>query len=272
MSNPIKRYTHWLHTRWPAGVVEKLPESGELGATNIPGVRIVGDLTGIPLLKFSSKTGAEAVRAILAEPDFSKGEGLDLAIIGGGVSGVSAAIEAKKAGLNFKIFEATQPFSTVVNFPKAKPIYTYPTELELEGGLQFTEKVKEPLLEEMEAQRQAAGIEFTEARIERLEASGNEIVLHHGDKEKTMTRARRVIVAIGRSGNHRKLGCPGEDLDKVFNRLYDPRILAGRMCSWSAAAIAHWNRPSRSLGQGRGSRSAIVNRSSRGRSRRMSRS
>ncbi len=57
MFNPIKRYTRWLHTRWPAGVVEKLPESGEFGVTNIPGVRIVGDLTGIPLLKFSSKTG-----------------------------------------------------------------------------------------------------------------------------------------------------------------------------------------------------------------------
>ena len=73
MLNPIKRYTHWLHTCWPAGVVEKLPESGEFGATNIPGVRIVGDLTGIPLLKFSSKTGAEAVRAILQEPDFVAG-------------------------------------------------------------------------------------------------------------------------------------------------------------------------------------------------------
>lgn len=235
MSNPIRRYTHWLHTRWPAGVVEKLPESGELGVTNVPGVRIVGDLTGIPLLKFSSKTGAEAVHAILAEPDFRKAEGgrmkdevLDLAIIGGGVSGVSAAIEAQKAELNFQIFEATQPFSTVVNFPKAKPIYTYPTDLKLEGGLHFSKDVKEPLLEEMEAQRKAAGIEFTEARIERLEAGGDGIKLHHGDEAKTVTRARRVIVAIGRSGNHRKLGCPGEDLDKVFNRLYDPKDFSGK--------------------------------------------
>ena len=254
MFNPIKRYTHWLHTRWPAGVVEKLPESGEFGVTNIPGVRIVGDLTGIPLLKFSSKTGAEAVRAILQEPDFVAGGGdadpdcaslgepgsaapatadevLDLAIIGGGVSGVSAAIEAQKARLKFKIFEATQPFSTVANFPKAKPIYTYPTELKLEGGLQFRAKVKEPLLEEMEEQRKAAGIEFTDARIERIEARGKEILLHHGDKAKTITRARRVIVAIGRSGNHRRLGCPGEDLDKVYNRLYDPKDFSGQECA-----------------------------------------
>ena len=237
MVNPIKSYMQWLHTRWPAGVVEQLPESGEGGVTNIPGVRIVGDLTGIPLLKFSSKTGSEAVHAILAEPDFqdhgkkvsgSGDELLDLAIIGGGVSGVSAAIEAKKAGLNFKIFEATQPFSTVVNFPKAKPIYTYPTDLKLEGGLQFTKDVKEALLEEMEAQRKATGIEFTEARIERLEARGREILLHHGGNGKTVTRARRVIIAIGRSGNHRKLGCSGEDLDKVYNRLYDPKDFEGK--------------------------------------------
>jgi len=235
--NPIRLYMQWLHTRWPAGVVEQLPESGERGVTNLPGVRIVGDLTGIPLLKFSSKTGSEAVHAILAEADFQRSKAnltepgdelLDLAIIGGGVSGVSAAIEAKKAELKFKIFEAAQPFSTVVNFPKAKPIYTYPTELKLQGGLQFTREVKEALLEEMEAQRRAAGIEFTEARIEHLEARGNELLLYHGDKEKTITRARRVIVAIGRSGNHRKLGCPGQDLDKVFNRLYDPKDFAGK--------------------------------------------
>lgn len=225
----------WLHTQWPAGVVEKLPESGDHGLTNIPGVRIVGDLTGIPLLKFSSKTGAEAVRAIVEELGRTESGGrksengvFDLAIIGGGVSGVSAAIEAKKAGLNFRIFEATQPFSTVVNFPKAKPIYTYPTALKLEGGLQFTKDVKEALLDEIEAQRKAAGIEFIEARIEGIERKGGELLLHHGDKAKTVTRARRVIVAIGRSGNHRKLGCPGEELDKVYNRLYDPKDFTGR--------------------------------------------
>ena len=71
---------------------------------------------------------------------------LDLAIIGAGVAGISAAIETKKAGLNFAVFEATEIFSTVVNFPKAKPIYTYPTEMKLDGGLQFSADVKEALV------------------------------------------------------------------------------------------------------------------------------
>src|SRR5215469_11049430 len=231
MNNPIASYTRWLHTRWPGGAVEKLPVTGENGLTNLPGVRIAGDLSGIPLLKFSSQTATNAVRAILQEPDFlkrdtSQAEVLDLAIIGGGVAGISAALEAKKANLRFAVYEATQLFSTVVNFPKAKPIYTYPTDLRLQGGLQFQATVKEALLEEMEAQQRAAGIEPTTARIERLERAGNLLVLQHADGK--TTRAHRVIVAIGRSGNFRKLGCPGEDLDKVYNRLFDPREYAGK--------------------------------------------
>ncbi|MEY2510551.1 MAG: hypothetical protein QOE26_1314 [Verrucomicrobiota bacterium] len=231
MPGLIERYTKWLHTQWPAGTVEKLPVSGPGGITALPGVRIVGDLTGIPLLKFSSHTGAEAVREILKEEGGRrKVESgiLDLAIIGAGVGGISAAIEAKKAGLNFAIYEATEVFSTVVNFPKAKPIYTYPTEMKLEGGLQFSADVKEALVEEMEAQRRAAGIEVTAARVERVESRGRDTVTLHMSDKMTVT-ARRAIVAIGRSGNFRKLGVPGEELeDKVYNRLFDPKEFAGQ--------------------------------------------
>ncbi len=227
----LGRYTHWLHTQWPAGTIEKLPFSGRNGETALPGVRIVGDLTGIPLLKFSSKTGADAVRAILEEADFKRAnnsdvELLDLAIIGGGVAGMSAAIDAQKAGLRFVVLEAAEAFATVVNFPKGKPIYTYPTEMKLEGGLQFTAKVKEALLAEIQRQQQEAKIEVTPARVECIERRGAELLLHAENGEPM--RARRVIVAIGRSGNFRMLGVPGEDLDKVFNRLFDPHEFTGR--------------------------------------------
>ncbi len=157
--SPLSAYTHWLHTRWPAGTVEALPEVGPDGETKMPGVRIVGDLSGIPLLKFSADTGARAVQAILQEPDFKNdgGETLDLAIIGGGVSGISAALEAKKAGLKFQVFEAAEPFATIVNFPKAKPIYTYPTDMTPTGEMQFHADVKEALLDELQKQREGGG-------------------------------------------------------------------------------------------------------------------
>jgi thioredoxin reductase/ferredoxin len=231
--NSIARYARWLHTRWPAGTVEKLPEAGEDGTTAIPGVRITGDLTGVPLLKFAADSGARAVRAILGEPDFAAGHGreagiLDLAIVGAGVSGIAAALQAKKAGLEFAVYEAAEPFATVRNFPRGKPIYTYPTGMTPEGRLQFRSEVhpKEALLEDLERERRSAGIEPTPARIERLERSAGILALHHADGQ--VTRARRVIVAIGRSGDFRRLGVPGEDLDKVFNRLHDPADFRGQ--------------------------------------------
>ncbi|MGH9364796.1 MAG: NAD(P)-binding domain-containing protein [Thermoanaerobaculia bacterium] len=230
----VRRYMQWLHTGWPAGTVEKLPDVREDGTTAVPGVRIVGDLTGIPLLKFSSDTGARAVQAILGEPDFAGKRApepgvVDIGIVGAGVSGVAAAMEAKKSGLSFQIFEATEIFSTLVNFPKRKPIYTYPTDMTPAGDLQFKPEVhpKEELLEGLEAMRRKAGVEVTPARIERIERTGGLLLLHHGDG-RTVTKARRAIVAIGRSGNHRKLGVAGEELDKVFNRLYDPKEFAGQ--------------------------------------------
>ena len=42
----LKRYTRWLHTQWPAGNVERLPQAREDGSTNVSGLYIVGDLTG----------------------------------------------------------------------------------------------------------------------------------------------------------------------------------------------------------------------------------
>lgn len=234
----IARYTRWLHTGWPAGTVEKLPETDDEGRTNIPGVRVVGDLTGIPLLKFSADSGARAVQRILAEADFQKARGgeaadvYDIAIIGGGVSGGAAAIEAKKHGLRYVLFEAAEPFSTIKNFPRGKPIYTYPTEMVPAGELTFRHEVKEPLVEDLDRQLAEAAIEPTRARIEKIDRRGGLFELVHGGAKKgedpTITRALRVIVGIGRSGNFRKLGVPGEQLDKVYNRLHDPQEFRGQ--------------------------------------------
>lgn len=222
---------HWLHTMWPAGDVEKLPVVKGDGSTNVPGVYVVGDLARVPLLKFSADTGAKAVQRIAADPSLERdrrktqdSDVLDLAIIGGGTAGYAAALEARKLGLRFALIEAAEPFSTIVNFPKGKPIYTYPTEMVPAGDLRFTAEVKEDLLEELHAQTR--GIEPIIGHAERIARSGDvlEVILENAQP----IRAHRVIVAIGRSGNHRRLNVPGEDLSKVYNRLHDPKDFAGR--------------------------------------------
>ena len=227
--NLLARYTRWLHTCWPAGTVEPLPQAGHDGATSVAGVYVVGDLTGIPLLKFSLDTGARAVERVATDLEADRGNPadglLDLVIVGAGVSGVAAAIEAKRRGLGYKLLEAREPFSTIVDFPKAKPIYTYPKSMKPAGSLQVSATVKEPLVEELRRQADAAGIKAVPFDVQRLERGDGEIRVHGADGEPL--RARRVIVAIGRSGSYRALGVPGEERDRVYHRLHDPSDFAG---------------------------------------------
>ena len=233
MLNWVLRYTRWLHTGWPAGTVEHLPQVDEDGQTNVPGLFIVGDLRGIPLLKFAADSGARAIHHLSVDPHFQQlrqdrtdPATLDVAIVGAGVAGMAAALAARKAGLSYLLLEATEPFSTLVNFPRAKPIYTYPTTMVPAGDLKFSATVKEDLLEELRAQTTGLGIKPHLAPVDRLKRRGELFELAIPDQEPL--RARRVIVAIGRSGNFRRLGVPGEDLDKVYNRLHDPGDFAGR--------------------------------------------
>lgn len=232
MANPIAAYTRWLHTQWPAGLVEKLPETHPDGSTHLPGVYVVGDLSGIPLLKFALDGGTRAVRAIVADPTFKSRTGAaaagvsDLVIIGGGVAGMAAAVEARKQKLDFVLLESAEAFSTLINFPKAKPIFVYPQGMVPAGDLQVSATVKEALVAELRAQTLEAGITPTAGRAEAVVRSeGNLIVKLAGG---ATLAARRVIVAIGRSGEYRRLNVPGEALDKVYNRLHDPKDCAGR--------------------------------------------
>src|SRR5690606_509727 len=114
-------------------------------------------------LKFSIDTGVKTVRAISEDPAFQsrdQQEGMtDLVIVGAGLSGYAAAIEAKKLGLSFQLLESNRPLSTLVNFPKRKPIYTYPREMTPEGDLQVSAEFKEELIAEIEEQIQEHGIE-----------------------------------------------------------------------------------------------------------------
>ncbi|TDI50401.1 MAG: 4Fe-4S binding protein [Acidobacteria bacterium] len=231
--SPIRRYTKWLHTRWPAGHVEKLPDVQPDGSTNVPGLYVVGDLTGIPLLKLSLDTGAKAVRTIAGDPGFqqdrkSKTAGdpelLDLLIVGAGVGGMAAAREAETKGLRYAVYEAKRRFQTIADFPKAKPIYTYPKEMTPAGKLQVRADIKEDLLAEL--LEQTKQIPVRAGSIKELKRRGGLLVARLADGGEV--RALRAIVAIGRSGQFRKLNIPGEERDKVYNRLHDPLDFAGK--------------------------------------------
>jgi len=227
LTDALRRYAHWLHLQWPAGRVEPLPELADDGATRVPGVYVAGDLTGVPLLKLSIDSGARAVQAIAKSLEASRDRTLpDLLVIGAGPAGINAALEARQLGLSCVVLEAAEPFATIAAFPVAKPIYTFPRAFEPAGELKVRADRKEPLLDELREQAQAANVEVRKGRAHRIvRASGALTVeLEDGGPQ----RAHRVLLAIGRSGDYRRLGIPGEELDHVSNRLHDPGAFQGR--------------------------------------------
>ncbi len=110
------------------------------------------------------------------------------------------------------------------------------------GDLQFRANIKEALVDELRAQTLQKGIKPRIARAEKITRANGLLEVHLAAEANTpgqsagsaATRApsritaRNVIVAIGRSGNFRMLNVPGEDKDKVYNRLHDPKEFADK--------------------------------------------
>ncbi|MGB0648574.1 MAG: NAD(P)/FAD-dependent oxidoreductase, partial [Bradymonadia bacterium] len=211
----LRRYFNWLHGKWPARQIESLPVLDANFETSQPGLFVVGDLTGIPLLKFAADSAARVVDHISTRPRSSGSKQYDLVIIGGGVSGISAAIEAKRKNLSFIVLESDRPLSTIENFPLAKPILTYPRNMVPTGGLRIEGHTRETLLDSLRAQAAPIKDAFLSGTAEQIERTSEGFAVHLvpvEDDTPAPLSARFVVIAIGRSGQYETLGVPGEEL------------------------------------------------------------
>jgi len=204
-----------------------VPEVDSNFSTNIPGLFIVGDLTGTPHLKFAVDSGTRVVRSMDGDPQLSADGRLPLVIIGAGVSGLAASIEAKRLGIEHRLLESGRLLETLENFPVGKPIFTCPTEMKPAGELQFPEGDldREGLLESLHQQVKEAGVTPICARVERVvrHEGALKVICQQGESFEAM----RVVIAIGRGGDHRQLGVAGEELDHVSHRMHDPAAHRG---------------------------------------------
>ncbi|MEE9450579.1 MAG: NAD(P)-binding domain-containing protein [Ignavibacteriaceae bacterium] len=232
MAAIISKYFNWLQKDVPVGEVERYPVIDENGETSVKGIYIVGDLTGIPLLKLAAESGKKIINTITDDPDFQKRKSdgndreiYDLVIIGAGPAGISAGIEAANQHLKFTIIESAQKFNTIVNFPKGKPIFAEPADYDQQSALKINDGTKESLLEELENQLTGIDLSIEEGvMVERIDNRGDHFELI---TKKENYKALRVVLAIGKSGNARMLNVPGENLSKVYNRLFDPADASG---------------------------------------------
>ncbi len=111
---------------------------GSTYETNVAGCYIIGDVSGVPLIKNAVKEGAEVVENIRSELTDSAPEPraeYDVAIVGMGPGGASAAASAADLGLRYIALEQNNILSTIDLYPKGKYIFFKPDTKNWSGGL-----------------------------------------------------------------------------------------------------------------------------------------
>ena len=116
----------------------KVPQRDQRFMTNVPGVYLIGDVSGGPLIKNAINEGG-AVIDYIAEDLRRDGSGgaadYDVAIIGIGPAGLSAAALAKQRGLTYVAIEQDQVVATIQNYPAGKYVFFKPDTIETRGGI-----------------------------------------------------------------------------------------------------------------------------------------
>ena len=211
----------------------ELPLLGSDFQTNVRGVYIAGELGGMGLIHNAVNQGAQAMRAIAASlKDGAAGKSaelLDVVVVGAGPAGLSAALEAKRLGLRASVVEQEQLGGALRSFPRQKVVMTAPCELPLYGKVKLRRTTKESLLELWEEV-----VRKTELTIETpVKVNGITVDPAGGfsvDTSAGTKRTQKVLLAIGRRGTPRKLGIPGEQLEKVTYKCIEPDQYRGTRC------------------------------------------
>lgn len=149
-------------------------------------------------------------------------EVFDIAVVGSGPGGMSAAAHAAELGVSHVLLEGSAKHSnTIQKYQKGKHVMDTPGRLPLRSPLKFTADTRENILDEW-----YQGLVGTNTNIlYKSEVSGIEgqqgafvITTTSGKK----VGAKSIILGIGVQGNPRKLPCPGEDFEHVQYQLDDP--------------------------------------------------
>lgn len=192
--------------------------------SNIPGLFIVGDLAGAPVIKYAMAQGYEVIEHIASLPGAIGGpdaELFDVIVVGAGAAGLNAALQAKERGLRYLLLEKEQIANTIENFPEGKWVYAEPDSQPPKGKLWLDGASKEELTERWHqiVRENQLNIRAMEGVTSCQKKQG----IFHLKTSKAEYRAKRVVLATGQRGNPRKLGVPGEEREGIYHRLYSPR-------------------------------------------------
>lgn len=201
----------------------ELPYLSPSFETNVPGIFIAGELGGMGLIRNAVEQGREAVdyidERLRTAPKTDNPVSYDVAIIGAGPAGISAALQAVKKGLSYIVLEQDNLGGTVFNFPRAKIVMTSPMTLPMVGRVKLRETSKTELLSLWQDAISKHNIVIHEQ--EKVEDVKNKCGSFDVVTSKNTYSVRYVLLATGRRGSPRKLGVPGEEKEKVYYRLLE---------------------------------------------------
>ena len=219
-----------------------VPVRNEKFMTNVPGCYLIGDVSGTPLIKNAANEGADVIRYITEElsglPTEPKAE-FDVAIIGIGPAGLSAAVLAKQHSLRYVGIEQDKVLATIEAYPKNKYLFFKPDAMGTRGGIavEGSGDQCETILESWKGTMKDNGIVINEEEscIAVDRATDGDYFAVHTERGKQRTpftyRPRRVVLALGARGAPIKLGALGEEIkitpngqaeDKVLYKLSNP--------------------------------------------------
>ncbi len=188
--------------------------------SNMPGIYIVGELGGMGLIRNALRQGRQVVEGIAAEKRPVPPAIDDLLVVGAGPAGIAAALTAMEKKLRFTAIEQEVPGGAVRHYPRQKLVMTEAMDIPLYGHVELREASKERLLELWQDVFAKTGLQFnTGERLLKIQRAENFFRVETSNGE---YQTARVVLAIGRRGTPRKLGVPGEDLEKVSYKLLEP--------------------------------------------------
>jgi len=198
----------------------------------VRGLFVVGELGGRGLIKNAINEGKIAIEQISRElqPGEARADGdaeaVDVAIVGAGPAGISAGLEALRRHLTYAVLEQGTVADTIRKYPRHKILLAEPVSIPLYGDLWIADSSKETLLQVWETIIANTGLVVsTGYRVENVARDGAVFVVRAGERA---VRARRVVLALGRRGTPRRLGVPGEELDKVFYDVAEMEVFRNR--------------------------------------------
>jgi thioredoxin reductase len=215
----------------------KVPVRNQRFMTNVDGIYLIGDVSGVPLIKNAVNEGAQVLDVILEDLNREgrpASADYDVAIIGMGPAGLSAAVLAKQKGLSVLALEQDTVASTIQNYPAGKYVFFKPDTVTAKGGIPIpgAGEIKEDILQAWGKEIKAAGLVINEQESCVDIKRGDSVFLVLTEKGKARQpasySAARIILAIGNRGAPMKLGVAGEDLKVPLPP--DPRALTHCAC------------------------------------------